>query len=122
MIHLVIRQIQIIEYQSPKYEFGAHVASLGMRFYTGDLFPESYKNQIIVAEHGSWNRSSKVGYRVVVIHLQGNNVKRQEIFISGWLKNENVSGRPVDIEQMDDGSILVSDDYANAIYRISYKK
>lgn len=105
----------------PRQELGPHVAALGMRFYTGTMFPEEYKNNIFIAEHGSWNRSSKIGYRVTRIVLDGDNVIKYEIFAEGWLKNEKVSGRPVDVLVMPDGSLLVSDDYAGKIYRISYK-
>src|SRR5512146_1418442 len=107
---------------NPAQELGPHVASLGMRFYTGNMFPEKYKNSIFIAEHGSWNRSNKIGYRVSFVKLNGNTPVSYEPFAEGWLQGESVSGRPVDVEQMDDGSLLVSDDYAGMIYRISYGK
>lgn len=107
-------------FTKPVQELGPHVAALGMRFYTGDMFPKEYKNQIFIAEHGSWNRSKKIGYRVTTVKLDGNRSVSYEPFAVGWLENEKVFGRPVDIEIMRDGSILVSDDYAGAIYRISY--
>ena len=103
-------------------ELGPHVAALGMRFYTGDMFPQMYKNQIFIAEHGSWNRSQKIGYRVMLVKLSGNQAVSYEPFAKGWLKGESVSGRPVDIQQMPDGSLLVSDDYGNIIYRITYSE
>jgi glucose/arabinose dehydrogenase len=109
------------QYTKPAKTLGAHVAALGMRFYNGDMFPASYKNQIFIAEHGSWNRSAKIGYRVMIVKLNGNNVVSYEPFAEGWLKGESVSGRPVDILELPDGSLLVSDDYAGLIYRISYK-
>ena len=84
------------------------------------MFPAEYKNQIFIAEHGSWNRSEKIGYRITLVRLNGNTVISYEPFAYGWLKGESVSGRPVDIEQMPDGSFLVSDDFAGKIYRISY--
>ncbi|GMU85845.1 MAG: gluconolaconase [Ignavibacteriales bacterium] len=106
----------------PVQELGAHVASLGMRFYTGSMFPAKYKNQIFIAEHGSWNRSSKIGYRISLVTLDGNKSTGYTTFAEGWLQNEKATGRPVDIQQLPDGSILVSDDYANKIYRITYNK
>lgn len=110
------------DYTSAEYELGAHVASLGMRFYTGNQFPDEYKNQIFIAEHGSWNRTKRSGYRIVTVKVENGKAVSSTVFASGWLQNEEVWGRPVDIEILHDGSILVSDDYANAIYRISYKK
>ncbi len=109
------------DYVKPVQELGPHIAALGMIFYTGDMFPEKYKNQILIAEHGSWNRSEKLGYRIQMVPLDGNKSKGYKTFAGGWLQGEDVWGRPVDIEQMPDGSLLVSDDYANAIYRITYK-
>jgi glucose/arabinose dehydrogenase len=92
-----------------------------MRFYTGDMFPEEYKNQIFIAEHGSWNRSKKIGYRITVVKLNGSTATSYEVFASGWLQGESVSGRPVDVQQMHDGSLLVSDDFGGKIYRITYE-
>ena len=106
----------------PVLKLGAHVASLGMRFYTGSMFPAAYRNNIFIAEHGSWNRSKKVGYRVmrVVTNPDGSDV-HQEIFVEGWLMpDESVWGRPDDVLPMPDGSLLISDDYAGAIYRVTY--
>ena len=91
-----------------------------MRFYTGDMFPEEYRNQIFIAEHGSWNRSSKIGYRVTLVRLNGNRAVSYEPFAKGWLQGESNWGRPVDVLVMPDGSLLVSDDQAGLIYRISY--
>jgi glucose/arabinose dehydrogenase len=110
------------QYTKPVQQLGPHVAALGMEFYTGDMFPDEYKNQIFIAEHGSWNRSEKIGYRVMLVKLNGNNAVSYEPFAEGWLNGNSVSGRPVDIELMDDGSMLVSDDYGGAIYRISYQE
>lgn len=109
------------EFEPPVQFMGAHVAALGMRFYTGKMFPDTYKNAIFIAQHGSWNRSSKVGYRVMVVKLEDNKVVSYEPFATGWLEGEKAWGRPVDVQQLSDGSLLVSDDYANAIYRIYYK-
>ena len=104
----------------PVAKLGAHVAALGMRFYTGAMFPPEYRNRIIVAEHGSWNRTQRVGYRLVSIDPAGNEPK-VEPFAEGWLQGERYWGRPVDVQVMPDGALLVSDDEAGAIYRISYK-
>lgn len=110
------------DFTKPEQELGPHVAALGMIFYTGDMFPDKYKNSILIAEHGSWNRSSKIGYRVSFVKLNENKAESYVPFAKGWLQGEDVWGRPVDIKQLQDGSVLVSDDYANAIYRISYEK
>jgi glucose/arabinose dehydrogenase len=109
------------EFIPPAAQLGAHVAALGMRFYTGRMFPERYLNQIFIAEHGSWNRSHKSGYRVTLVRLENNRVLSYEPFAKGWLIGENAWGRPVDVEGMADGSLLVSDDQNGVIYRISYK-
>jgi glucose/arabinose dehydrogenase len=109
------------DYVPPIQKLGPHVASLGMRFYTGNMFPSEYQNQIFIAEHGSWNRSTKIGYRVMLVRLNGNQSVSYEPFAEGWLNGDAVSGRPVDVQQMPDGSLLVSDDYAGVIYRISYE-
>jgi len=110
------------EFTPPAQKLGPHVASLGMRFYTGAQFPAEYRNNIFIAEHGSWNRSSKIGYRVKRVIVQGGKAVRQEVFAEGWLQGESAWGRPADIEVMSDGSLLVADDHAGAIYRISYKQ
>ena len=103
-------------------ELGPHVAALGMRFYTGTMFPREYQNQIFIAEHGSWNRSTRIGYRISIVKLQQNKPLGYQVFAEGWLHDDQVSGRPVDVLVMPDGALLVSDDYAGAIYRISYSK
>jgi len=108
------------EFVPPVQNLGAHVASLGMRFYTGKAFPARYRNAVFIAEHGSWNRSSKSGYQVSVVRLQDNRAVSYEPFISGWQRNESAWGRPADVLVMPDGSLLVSDDQAGAIYRITY--
>ena len=106
----------------PEAKFDPHVAALGMRFYTGKMFPKEYQNSIFVAEHGSWNRRNKIGYRIKFVQLKNSKVVKQEVFAEGWLEQENAWGRPVDVLVMPDGALLVSDDYAGAIYRISYRK
>jgi glucose/arabinose dehydrogenase len=109
------------EFTPPVQKLGAHVASLGMKFYTGKMFPASYKNQVFIAEHGSWNRSSKVGYRVTLVKLEGDKAVSYEPFAYGWLQGEKAWGRPVDVLVMPDGSLLVSDDYAGCVYRVRYE-
>jgi len=105
----------------PAHKLGAHVAALGMKFYTGKMFPPEYHNQIFIAEHGSWNRSAPVGYRVSLVRLQAGRVVSYEDFATGWLQNLSVWGRPVDVLVMPDGAMLVSDDRAGQVYRISYR-
>lgn len=108
------------DYVPPAALLGPHVAALGMRFYDGGMFPEKYQGGMFIAEHGSWNRSEKIGYRVVFARQAEEGVE-VEPFASGWLHGESVSGRPVDVLVMPDGALLVSDDAANLIYRISYE-
>ena len=106
----------------PVQALGPHVAPLGLRFYTGNQFPAEYRHQAFIAEHGSWNRSKKIGYRITLVKLDGNRAVSYTPFVSGWLKPDGtVTGRPVDLLQLPDGSLLVSDDKAGAIYRITYK-
>ena len=107
-------------YTAPVQRLGPHVAPLGVKFYTGQMFPVEYRGQVFIAEHGSWNRSKKIGYRVTLVRLDGNEAVSYEPFAWGWLQNEQYSGRPVDLIVKGDGSLLVSDDYAGKIYRISY--
>jgi glucose/arabinose dehydrogenase len=93
-----------------------------MEFYEGEMFPKEYTNQALIAEHGSWNRSTPIGYRITMVRIENNtNAVSYETFADGWLQDEQAWGRPVDLEHMPDGSMLVSDDYADAIYRISYE-
>ncbi len=109
------------EFTAPAINLGPHVAALGMRFYTGNMFPSQYQNQIFIAEHGSWNRSTPIGYRITLVRLQNNIPVSYEVFADGWLNSGGgVTGRPVDILVMPDGALLVSDDFTGAIYRISY--
>jgi glucose/arabinose dehydrogenase len=109
------------EFAPPAVKLGPHVASLGMRFYTGESFPAEYRNNIFIAEHGSWNRSRKIGYRIARVAVEGGRVLKHEVFAEGWLQGESAWGRPVDLEVMPDGSLLVSDDLAGVIYRIAYR-
>ena len=108
------------EFIPPVQELGPHVAALGMRFYTGNMFPAEYRNQIFIAEHGSWNRSRKIGYRLTLVRLATDGAVSYEPFAEGWLQGESNWGRPVDVLVMPDGSLLVSDDQAGLIYRISH--
>jgi glucose/arabinose dehydrogenase len=107
---------------APVAKLDAHSVPMGMRFYTGKMFPAEYHNQIIVAENGSWNRREKIGYRLKLIQIKNNKVVKQEVFVEGWLQEEKSWGKPADILVMPDGAILVSDDHSGAIYRISYQK
>lgn len=109
------------DYVHPAQNLGPHVAPLGMEFYTGTQFPEEYQGQILIAEHGSWNRSEKIGYRLMLVRLNDDHeASTYETFAAGWLQDGEAWGRPVDLEPLPDGSMLVSDDEAGVIYRISY--
>ena len=115
------------EFTPPVHRLGPHIAPLGMRFYTGNMFPASYKNSIFVAQHGSWNKANKIGYNVIRVTLDAKGkVAKSEPFLEGFLQDAKSDppmwGRPVDVLQMKDGSLLVSDDYNGIIYRVSYKK
>ena len=111
-----------VEVVMPVVEMDAHAADLGMSFYTGDMFPAKYHGGIFSAQHGSWNRTDPIGARVMFTGVNPDgSVGETMVFAAGWLnKNAEYDGRPVDVAQMKDGSILVSDDFANAIYRITY--
>lgn len=113
---------QCADYRSPVVKMGPHTAPLGMEFYTKTNFPAEYQNDIYVARHGSWNRKEKIGYDVVRVSQQADGSYVSQPFITGWLSadKEDVSGRPVDVELMPDGSMLISDDFADAIYRVYY--
>lgn len=104
----------------PAVELGPNVAALGMRFYTGIQFPSQYRKQIFIAEHGSWNRSTPIGYRITLVRLEQARALTYEVFAEGWLQGGTAWGRPVDLLVMPDGALLVSDDLAGVIYRISY--
>lgn len=108
------------DYVAPQVRFGAHTAPLGMRFYDGAMFPPEYRGDVFVAQHGSWNRSRKVGYQLVRVRIEDGRAVGAEPFVHGWLQGQDVSGRPVDVLVMPDGSMLVSDDKNGAIYRITY--
>ena len=110
------------DFIKPMQNLGPHVAPLGLKFYDGDMFPEEYKGDIFIAEHGSWNRTKKIGYRITRVKIKDNKSVGYEPFISGWLEKDinDAWGRPVDVVILDDGSMLISDDYANVIYRVTY--
>jgi glucose/arabinose dehydrogenase len=109
------------EFVKPVALLGPHSAALGMRFYTGRMFPAAYQGAIFIARHGSWNKTKKIGGDVVVAKLnKDGTVKSIEPFLTGFLQNNEYSGRPVDVQFMKDGSLLISDDYAGAVYRVSY--
>jgi glucose/arabinose dehydrogenase len=111
------------DFTPPVQALGAHVAGLGMRFYTGTQFPPAYRGQVFIAEHGSWNRSKKSGYRVSLVTLDAQGkALRYEPFLTGWLQGEKAWGRPADVLVLPDGSLLVSDDLAGAIYRVRYER
>lgn len=103
-------------------DFQAHSAPLGIHFYRGEMFPEPYRNGAFVARHGSWNRTVPVGYDIVFVRFdEAGDPVSQEVFASGWLVRGSAWGRPVDIKELPDGSLLVSDDFAGVIYRITYE-
>lgn len=107
----------------PAAELDPHVAPMGIRFYTGEMFPSEYRNNIFIAEHGSWNRSKKIGYRIERVQLDNaSKIAKKEIFAEGWLQENEAWGKPVDVLVMPDGALLISDEMAGVIYRISYDK
>ena len=110
------------DFVAPAAKLGPHVAPLEMRFYRGAMFPAKYKGAIFIAEHGSWNRSKPIGYRVVVAFPKEDGTADHEVFADGWLNGGRASGRPVDVQELPDGSLLVSDYVADMIYRITYKE
>lgn len=110
------------DFTPPVWKFPAHVAPLGLQFYRGKQFPAEYQGQLFVAQHGSWNRSTPQGYQVVMVRLENGKPIAEQAFAQGWLKPDGeVTGRPVDVLTLPDGSLLVSDDKAGALYRISYQ-
>lgn len=113
------------DFERAKFGFEPHSAPLGARFYQGDVFPENYRNNLIVAQHGSWNRTpaaGHTGYQVMLVEMTDNRITGSSRLVSGWL-NENTNqywGRPVDVLEMPDGSLLISDDFKNCVYRLTY--
>ncbi len=111
------------EFAVPALKLGAHVAPMGMRFYDGKMFPATFRHRIIIANHGSWNRTQKAGFNLMQVTLDAaGRPGKAEVFAEGWLEGENHWGRPVDVQVMPDGALLVSDDLVGALYRISYKR
>ncbi len=110
------------DFVAPALQLGAHVAPLAIKFYTATMFPPEYQGKAFMAEHGSWNRSEKVGYRIMMVDVKDGDVVESKPFIDGWLNEgtQKASGRPVDILWLKDGSMLISDDYGDAIYRVTY--
>lgn len=111
------------DFVAPVQNLGAHVAPLGVKFYTGNMFPKHYQDYAFIAEHGSWNRSKKVGYKISLVKIKDNKAVAYETFLDGWLDDESQErwGRPVDMLFLNDGSMLISDDFGDAIYRVSYQ-
>ena len=114
------------EFKAPAMNLGAHIAPMGVKFYTGSMFPKDYKNSMLIAQHGSWNRDPKQGYDVIRVTVDAKGKTTKHPFVSGFLENDRADppmwGRPVDVLQMKDGSILFSDDFNGIIYRVSYSK
>ena len=113
------------EFAPPAQNLGAHVAALGMRFYDGAMFPAEYKNKLFIVNHGSWNRTAAagpIGYRIMLATVDGDTVTKYEPFAEGFLQGRLAWGRPVDLLETPDGALLLSDDTAGVIYRITYKK
>lgn len=109
------------DFTPPDLKMPAHTAALGIRFYTGKMFPAEYNNVALICFHGSWNRSVPDGYRVDAVYFKDGKPLKREPFINGWLQSSGVWGRPVDVLIMPDGSVLVSDDHSGTIYRVSYE-
>jgi glucose/arabinose dehydrogenase len=109
-------------FEPPAIALGPHVAAIGMRFYRGAMFPAEYRGQVFIAEHGSWNRSQKSGYRVSLVRVKDGQAVSYQPFAQGWLQGEQAWGRPADLQELPDGSLLVSDDKSGAIYRITYTR
>jgi glucose/arabinose dehydrogenase len=109
-------------FEPPALALGPHVAAIGMRFYLGTMFPSEYQGQVFIAEHGSWNRSRKVGYRVTLVKVKDGQAVSYQPFAEGWLQGDDAWGRPADVQELPDGSLLVSDDKSGAIYRITYAR
>ena len=108
---------------APAQKLGPHVAAIGMHFYTGSMFPAEYRGQVFIAEHGSWNRSRKIGYRVTLVRLDASRkAVSYEPFAEGWLQDESAWGRPSDVQVAPDGSLLIADDAAGAVYRVRYRR
>jgi glucose/arabinose dehydrogenase len=110
------------EFEPPVQKLLPHIAPLGLTFLEEDAFPEPYRNSIFIAEHGSWNRTTPIGYRISRVELKDGKAVKYEAFADGWLQGSKRLGRPVDVLELNDGSLLVSDDHSNCVYRITYTK
>ena len=110
------------EFAAPLLKTGPHVAGNGLQFYTGAMFPAEYKNRMFLAQRGAWNRTQKTGFKVMMVTLRPGDVPKYETFAEGWLEGDKFWGRPVYTQQMKDGSLLISDDYAGAIFRVTYQR
>jgi len=108
------------EFVPPALKQGGHVAPDGLHFYRGSGFPPEYRGRLFIAQHGSWNRSKKSGYRVIMVTLKDNKVVQSEVFAEGWMQDEKAWGRPVDLLELPDGSMLISDDHAGVVYRVRH--
>jgi glucose/arabinose dehydrogenase len=110
------------EFAPPLLKLGPHVAANGLHFYRGSMLPAEYKNRAFIAQRGSWNRTQKTGFRVMTVDLRPGQPPKYEVFAEGWVQGDQFWGRPVYVQEMRDGSLLVSDDYTGAIYRITYQR
>ncbi|QCK14845.1 PQQ-dependent sugar dehydrogenase [Mangrovivirga cuniculi] len=112
------------DFVRPAQNLGPHVAPLGLTIYSGEDFPDEYNGKALIAEHGSWNRSKKIGYRITMVDLNNGEGTSYEPFIDGWLNEEEqtVWGRPVDVIELENGSLMISDDYSGTIYKVSYNE
>ena len=108
------------DFRPPELKLGPHVAAVGLTFYTGQQFPAQYQGQLFVAEHGSARRRPPLGHSIALVHIQDGRASGHEVFAQGWFQGEEAWGRPVDVLELPDGSLLVSDDVQGAIYRIWY--
>jgi glucose/arabinose dehydrogenase len=113
---------QCSEFSQPAMLLGAHTAALGIRFYTGSMFPAEYRNSMFIARHGSWNRTERAGYDVINVTLDAQGVPHMRPFMGGWLAGNEFFARPTDVHQLPDGSLLVSDELTGALYRVSYRR
>ena len=116
------QHINTANFTPPAFALPAHVAPLGVRFYTGQQFPKEYQNQLFVALHGSWNRSKKTGYEILMLTVEGDRIVKSQPFVTGWLQGQEAWGRPVHLLVQPDGSLLISDDFKGAIYQVTYEK
>ncbi len=111
------------DYVAPAQNLAPHAGAIGMAFYKGDMFPEKFKNSVIIAEHGSWNRTEEAGHTghmLTLVTVENGEATRYEPFITGFLQNNEAWGRPSDVLELKDGSLLVADDHAGRVYRVTY--